>query len=124
MYKKILPLFCAAVLFGTGCQQTARTIPDENIPIDNTPIQAGTGQSVYQVCKDETSGERIYFWQSCGIDTCANQYYDRSGSLIEEASEGMVPEASKPKIKVKDCVRTTKEYFESKIQDKGTLPKG
>lgn len=122
---KLILVLLLGVAIGAGglylinkFQQSSKEI----IPIDQTPISAGSGKVAYQVCKNTGSGERIYFLQSCGIDSCFEIFYDKSGGFIEKASEGMVPHPQRPKTQVSDCVRTTKEYFVSKIKDKNIPP--
>lgn len=106
-------------MLGVGCQKLSK----DEVPINNTEPE--NGQVAYNVCKDVTTDKRVYTWGRCGIDTCQESFYDQDGKVTEVVGggDGSMINTPEPKTKVKDCILTTKEYFEKNIIDKNTLPK-
>ncbi len=95
-----------------------------DLVIETFPILAdeqegdGVGMTTYYyVCEDKNNSSRIYRSTLCGIDTCWSNFYDKNGQLIEKGGEtgGGTPSPYEIKTEVKNCKRTTEEYFESKV---------
>lgn len=71
----------------------------------------------YLVCKDESTQERVYVRSSAGEDTSFENYYEADGNLVESGEFGPGTVYNRePKIKTKDCLRTTKLYFIAKTK--------
>lgn len=100
------------ILLGAGCSGGAD---------DVIPVYEGDDDSfvtIYQVCEDPDSGKRIYMTSFSGDDSWWASFYDADGELIEATPE-MGPGAMnnlKPNTKVENCIRTTEEYFKTKIK--------
>lgn len=92
-----------------GCAQNEHfpVLEESAEPMENT----------FYVCQDQVSGERIYKSSRNGEDTYWLKFYDTDSDLLEETPEirSGTPRQYEIKTKVKNCERTTKEYFESRI---------
>lgn len=109
--KKPLKISVSIIIFIllAGCTQ------NENFPVLEESAEP-MGDAFY-VCQDQVSGERIYRSSRGGDDTHWLKFYDTNSNLLEETPEigPGTPRQYEIKTKVKNCKRTTKEYFESKI---------
>lgn len=72
----------------------------------------------YKVCENPTTGTRIYQSSFSGDDSGWASFYNENGELIEATPE-MGPGAMnnlQPTTKVKNCIRTTENYFKSHVK--------
>ena len=110
MKKQMFLPLVGLVLLGIGCANVEADFPIVSEP--DKPFETS-----YKVCEDPVTGARIYKSTFSGDDSGWASFYDESGTLIESTPE-MGPGALnnlKPKTEVENCVRTTEEYFKSRI---------
>ncbi len=96
--------------FGVGCADSNETFPIINEP--DKPFETS-----YKVCEDLVTGARVYESSFFGDDSGMMWFYNKDGNFIEKTPE-MGPGAMnnlQPNTKVKNCIRTTEEYFKSRV---------
>jgi len=110
MNRKIFLPLLALALLGVGCASG-----DADFPVVSEPDKSF--ETSYKVCEDPATGTRIYESSFSGDDSGWASFYDENGTLIEATPE-MGPGALndlKPKTQVENCVRTTEEYFKTRV---------
>ncbi|MFH1089153.1 MAG: hypothetical protein V1716_01885 [Candidatus Uhrbacteria bacterium] len=109
MKKIMLFLLISFAFFGVGCVKN-----NETFPIINDSVKPH--ETSYKVCEDLVTGARVYESSFFGYDSGMKWFYNKDGNLIEkiEIGEGVMNNLQ-PKTEVKNCVRTTEEYFKSRV---------
>ncbi len=79
--------------------------------------------SNYETCQEIVSKQLIIVERGCGMDECANDYYDKNGHKIETVWEGMVDRTdpsvnTELHLQLENCSPTT--YWKMKKRNLGT----